>query len=74
MGRTHARAIGARAANGEILLFMEAGSEGARDWLRPLLHRVGTNRRVVAVPTQDQINAATLEYSEIVLFETSVCR
>ncbi|KAG7312556.1 hypothetical protein JYU34_000852 [Plutella xylostella] len=72
VGRTHARAIGARAANGEILLFMEAGSEGARDWLRPLLHRVGTNRRVVAVPTQDQINAATLEYSEIVLFETSI--
>uniref|UniRef100_A0A915IWS3 Polypeptide N-acetylgalactosaminyltransferase n=1 Tax=Romanomermis culicivorax TaxID=13658 RepID=A0A915IWS3_ROMCU len=61
-GLIRARLIGAKAAVGRILVFLDAHCEAAPGWLEPLVDRIHQNRTNVVCPTIDPIDSYTLEY------------
>lgn len=61
-GLIQARLTGAREAQGDVLIFLDAHCECAHGWLQPLLYRVKESREAVAIPLIDVISAKTLEY------------
>lgn len=63
MGLTRARLAGARYANGDVLVFLDAHCEGNRDWLRPLLQRIKDAPHAVVKPIIDVIEASDFYYS-----------
>uniref|UniRef100_A0A915MQY6 Glycosyltransferase 2-like domain-containing protein n=1 Tax=Meloidogyne javanica TaxID=6303 RepID=A0A915MQY6_MELJA len=52
-GLIRARAIGARAANAEIIIFLDAHSEANYNWLPPLIEPIALNYRTVVCPFVD---------------------
>ncbi|KAL0859351.1 hypothetical protein ABMA27_011143 [Loxostege sticticalis] len=61
-----ARVTGAKAARGDVLIFLDAHCEVGHDWLRPLLQRIRHKRDAVLTPLIDVIDQSTfsLEASE----------
>ncbi|XP_049874960.1 polypeptide N-acetylgalactosaminyltransferase 1-like, partial [Pectinophora gossypiella] len=63
VGLPRARLVGARAAAGSVLVFLDAHCEAQPDWLRPLLQRVQDAPRAVVAPLTDHIHAGTYKYT-----------
>ncbi|BFY97302.1 hypothetical protein BsWGS_00342 [Bradybaena similaris] len=62
-GLIRARIAGAKAASGDILIFLDSHCEATTGWIEPLLSRINEDRRNVVCPIIDAIDAKTLEYS-----------
>ncbi|XP_035824697.1 polypeptide N-acetylgalactosaminyltransferase 5 [Aplysia californica] len=62
-GLIRARLIGTAQATGDTLTFLDSHCECHVGWLEPLLERVSTDHKVVAVPIIDVINKKTFQYS-----------
>ncbi|XP_045538325.1 uncharacterized protein LOC106708257 isoform X4 [Papilio machaon] len=56
-----ARMTGARAARGDVLVFLDAHCEAGSDWLRPLLQRIRHKRDAVLTPLIDVIDQTTFQ-------------
>lgn len=63
LGLMGARVLGAEAARGETLTFLDSHIEAVQGWLPPLLERLADDRKVVTMPVIDSIDADTYEVS-----------
>ncbi|XP_011301434.1 polypeptide N-acetylgalactosaminyltransferase 1 [Fopius arisanus] len=61
-GLIRARLKGAKAASGEVLVFLDAHCEVIVQWLEPLLMRIQKKTDAVVMPIIDNISEETLEY------------
>ncbi|XP_069996208.1 polypeptide N-acetylgalactosaminyltransferase 1-like isoform X2 [Penaeus vannamei] len=61
-GLIRARLAGARAASGDVLIFLDSHCEANEKWMEPLLQRIKESRSAVVVPIIDVIDDKTLEY------------
>ncbi|OQR76949.1 polypeptide N-acetylgalactosaminyltransferase 3-like [Tropilaelaps mercedesae] len=61
-GLTRARLLGARAAEGRVLTFLDAHCECTKGWLEPLLYRIAQDRTRVVCPVIDIIHDETFAY------------
>lgn len=57
-----ARLAGARIAQGDVMIFLDAHCECAHGWLQPLLRRIQEAPKSVAIPLIDVISSKTFEY------------
>lgn len=64
-GLIRTRSLGAEAAHGEVILFLDAHCEVGTDWLPPLLAPIYLNRTVMTVPVIDGVDRDTLEYRPV---------
>ncbi|XP_052256788.1 probable N-acetylgalactosaminyltransferase 9 isoform X2 [Dreissena polymorpha] len=62
-GLIRARLAGARAATGDVLIFLDSHCEAAPGWIEPILVRIHEDRRNVVCPIVDAISDKTLEFS-----------
>ncbi|XP_046573297.1 probable N-acetylgalactosaminyltransferase 9 [Haliotis rubra] len=62
-GLIRARIEGAKAATGDVIVFLDSHCEAGTQWLEPILARIQENRKTVVCPIIDAINDNTLEYS-----------
>ncbi|CAG4965810.1 unnamed protein product [Colias eurytheme] len=62
VGLTRARLEGSRKSTAHVMVFLDAHCEANTDWLRPLLHRIKTNRTAVVTPLIDMLDQTTFEY------------
>nr|CAD7449440.1 unnamed protein product [Timema bartmani] len=61
-GLIRTRLAGARAATGDVLVFLDSHCEVFDSWLEPLLQRIKESRTSVLTPLIDVIDHKTLEY------------
>ena len=61
-GLIRARILGAMAAKGEVIVFLDAHTEVNVGWIEPLLQILHTNHSVIATPWIDVITTRTLDY------------
>ncbi|XP_046545103.1 N-acetylgalactosaminyltransferase 7-like isoform X1 [Haliotis rubra] len=61
-GLIQARTIGARAASGDVVIFLDAHCECSPNWLPPLLTRIAYDRTIMAAPVVDGIDWTSYEY------------
>ncbi|KAI6225503.1 Polypeptide N-acetylgalactosaminyltransferase [Aphelenchoides fujianensis] len=64
-GLIRTRTIGAKAATGEVVIFLDAHCEVNYNWLVPLLAPIRYNRKVMTVPVIDGIDMNTWEYRRV---------
>lgn len=62
-GLMWARLAGARAARGDVLVFMDCHTEANANWLPPLIEPIALNYRTCVCPYVDVINANNYAYS-----------
>jgi polypeptide N-acetylgalactosaminyltransferase len=65
MGLMAAKTIGARAAKGDVLVFVDAHTEANVNWLPPLVEPIALNYRAVTVPFVDAIDVEGFAYRMI---------
>ncbi|CAG9834198.1 unnamed protein product [Diabrotica balteata] len=63
LGLIRARLQGARVAQGDVLIFLDAHCEATIGWAEPLLSRIEEDRTAVLVPIIDVIEANNMAYS-----------
>ncbi|XP_078321051.1 putative N-acetylgalactosaminyltransferase 9 isoform X2 [Crassostrea virginica] len=63
-GLIRARLAGARAATGDVLIFLDSHCEANTGWLEPILSRIEESPHSVVCPIVDAIDADKLEYSK----------
>lgn len=63
LGLIRARLQGARQAQGDVLVFLDAHCEATVGWAEPLLARIEEDRTAVLVPIIDVIEETNLAYS-----------
>ena len=61
-GLIRARIEGAKAATGDVMLYLDSHCECTTGWLEPLLQRIKENPMAFVVPIIDVIDDKTLEY------------
>ncbi|KAK7479302.1 hypothetical protein BaRGS_00029472 [Batillaria attramentaria] len=61
-GLIRARLAGAKAATGDVLIFLDSHCEVSKGWLEPLLGRIKEDRTAVLCPEIDLIDKDTLQY------------
>ncbi|XP_046573698.1 LOW QUALITY PROTEIN: probable N-acetylgalactosaminyltransferase 9 [Haliotis rubra] len=64
-GLIRARIEGAKAATGDVIVFLDSHCEAGTQWLEPILAHIQENRKTVVCPIIDAINDNTLEYSSV---------
>ncbi|XP_070505127.1 N-acetylgalactosaminyltransferase 6-like [Chironomus tepperi] len=64
-GLMWARLAGARAASGDVLIFMDCHTEANINWLPPLIEPIAKDYRTCVCPYIDVINAKDYHYSAI---------
>ncbi|XP_060585105.1 probable N-acetylgalactosaminyltransferase 9 isoform X2 [Ruditapes philippinarum] len=62
-GLIRARLAGAKAATGDVLIFLDSHCEAGPGWIEPILARIQDDRTRVVCPIVDLISDTTLEYS-----------
>ncbi|XP_059168211.1 probable N-acetylgalactosaminyltransferase 9 isoform X2 [Physella acuta] len=62
-GLIRAKIAGAKAATGDVLIFLDSHCEVNTGWIEPLLSRIAEDRTAVLCPIIDAIDDKTLEYS-----------
>jgi polypeptide N-acetylgalactosaminyltransferase len=60
-GLMRSRVNGARAANGSVIVFMDAHTEANADWLVPILREIESDPMLLAIPHLDTINPYTIK-------------
>lgn len=66
-GLIRAKVHGAKAATGDVLMFMDSHCECVDGWLEPLLDRIMRDRRTIAMPVIDAIEEGTWEFRTSIL-------
>lgn len=61
-GLMWARLAGARASNGDVIVFMDCHTEANVNWLPPLIEPIAKNYRTCVCPYVDVINAQNYKY------------
>jgi len=61
-GLIRARLLGAKAAKGAVITFLDAHCECTEGWLEPLLAEIAANRKAVVCPVIDVISDESFEY------------
>ena len=61
-GLMTARTEGAKAATGEVVVFLDSHIECTQGWIQPLLARIKEDRKHVVMPIIDSIDADSFEY------------
>ena len=61
-GLMTARTAGARAASGEVAVFLDSHIEVTEGWLEPMLARIKEDRKHVVMPIIDSIDADSFTY------------
>lgn len=64
-GLIRTRSRGAREANGEVIVFLDAHCEVNTNWLPPLLAPIHVNHKTMTVPVIDGIDHETFEYRPV---------
>lgn len=62
-GLIRARIFGARRTVGEVIIFLDSHVEVNIDWIQPLLSTIKENRKTIAIPIIDIINADSFAYT-----------
>ncbi|XP_077556719.1 polypeptide N-acetylgalactosaminyltransferase 1-like isoform X1 [Haemaphysalis longicornis] len=62
-GLIRARFTGAKAASGDVIIFLDAHCEATNGWLEPIVDIIGKNRSTVVCPMIDAIEDKSLEYT-----------
>lgn len=62
MHQIWARLAGARAASGDVLLFLDSHTEASTNYLPPLLEPIAINYRTCVCPFVDVIDFKTFQY------------
>lgn len=65
MGLINSRTRGAEAANGEVVVFLDAHCEVSYNWLTPLLAPIAKNSKTLTVPIIDGIDSKNFKYRPV---------